>query len=64
MTDPRDQHIADLRAVLTETKQWLAFVAGLVAAEYPEKAADAMAMCERAEQALRRTAPGDQSGGH
>lgn len=55
--DPRDQHIADLRAALDRARQVLAFAAGHAAAADPDHSRTLMAEAAHLEQVLTRTAP-------
>ncbi|PJN31294.1 hypothetical protein CG717_16125 [Streptomyces sp. CB02613] len=55
--DPRDQHIADLRAALDRARRYLAFAAGLEAAPAPEHSQTLMSEAAHLEQVLARTAP-------
>ncbi|WP_055526000.1 hypothetical protein [Streptomyces graminilatus] len=55
--DPRDQHIADLRAALQQAVRHLHFCAGREAATDPEQSAELSAAADGMTDVLARTAP-------
>lgn len=55
--DPRDQHIADLRAALQHAVHLIAFSAGREAATDPTHSGRLVAATEAMEEVLNRTAP-------